>query len=218
MNASVYYLETTTVIAGLLEVIIEGYNLGNTFSDIVHIKVNGSLCTSIVHFSSNKVQCLLALQQPALSHAGYDNGSGDSIASNSNNIIATVNESTYNINEDTSAADITATNVAALLLVPFTLNQIEIRTLAGRTVGISTQPLTIYRSGSGRPAMAHIELNLLPFLPYALALVTPPTTTITSGSKRRTLYWSNTARGAYSIQRCWADDATQIETVVSNVS
>lgn len=54
--------ETNVIIAGMIEIVIEGYHLGMSINDIISIKIAGNTCTSIVHFSDQKVRCVLVLK------------------------------------------------------------------------------------------------------------------------------------------------------------
>jgi hypothetical protein len=106
----------------------------------------------------------------------------------------------------------------AASIVPYTVQQVQLTTPGGRTTGVSLLPLTVVRSGSGRPVMSHIALTLLPFAPYTVSVVAHNQLRADgSVTEEKTLYWSNVAYGAYSIQRSRLD-GSQVETVVSNVS
>jgi hypothetical protein len=59
--------DTTVIIAGILEVTIQGYNFGFSIEDIITLKVAGSACTSIVHLSEYSIKCSLVLTDDLLS-------------------------------------------------------------------------------------------------------------------------------------------------------
>lgn len=184
------YTESNVIIAGILSVEISGFNLGATASELRSVKVGDQTCTSVIHISAQQVRCLITLREPSLLYTTLQDGRtpGSSVVTS--------------ISETSTPQQLSASRV------PFTLDQVELTTVGGRTSGISTKPLTTVRSGSGRPTMAHITLSLLPFSPLAI--------TVATQGQEKTLYWSNVAYGARSIQRSRID-GTQIETVVSNV-
>jgi len=59
--------DNTIIIAGILEVTIQGYNFGFSIEDIISLKVAGSTCTSIVHLSEYNIKCSLVLIDDLLS-------------------------------------------------------------------------------------------------------------------------------------------------------
>jgi len=130
--------------------------------------------------------------------------------------------STINNVNGTYVRSITEKSTATELLasvVPYTVDQVVFTTVGGSTSGVHNTPLTVVRSGSGRPVMSHIRLTVEPFAPYTLTVASHrvESSESTSVSYEKTLYWSNVAYGAYSIQRSRMDGA-QVETVVNNVS
>ena len=148
-------------------------------------------CTSVRHSSAERVSCTLVLTDPNIHYRTLGNQrSADYISSISD--LSTETELTQSI-------------------VPFSITQVALTTPGGIAKGIQTKPLTVVRSGSGRPTMAHITLTLQPFAPYDVTVVRHPV------SQEQTLYWSNIAYEAHNIQRSRID-GTQVETVVSNVS
>jgi hypothetical protein len=60
---------TTSLIAGIVEVKLAGFNLGNSVSDLLSIKVNGRLCTSVLHYSSTMITCILTLKDTFVNEA-----------------------------------------------------------------------------------------------------------------------------------------------------
>jgi len=191
---------TTTIIAGLLSVAIRGYNLGATIADVRSITVGGEVCTSIVHASPEHVMCTIVLRTGSVLYSTINNRNGSYLSS---------------VSESSTDAELSAS------VVPYTIDQVTYTTIGGSTSGVSAVPLAVVRSGSGRPTMTHIKLTLEPFSPYTMTVVTHRVdSTSSSGSAgvsyEKTLYWSNVAYGAHSIQRSRMD-GTQVETVVNNV-
>jgi hypothetical protein len=182
-----------------LRVEIDGYNLGDSLDDVT-IKVAGQLCTSVVHTSAHRVSCLIVLTEPNLLYATLGNDR------------ARVPPYVSSISEQSSEDEL------SISIVPYSVTDVELITAGGRTQGVNAKPLTTVRSGSGRPTMSHIVLRMLPFEPYTITLATHREETAGGAvSLVQTLYWSNTAYGAHSIQRSRLD-GSQVETVVSNVS
>lgn len=191
---------STPIIAGLLSVEIDGYNLGASLSDVT-ITVGGHLCTSVVHVSPQRITCMIVLTEPSLLYRTLG-----SQRTRTPPYVSTISELT-------NEADL------AISIVPFSPTDVQLTTPAGTTTGVMAKPLTVVRSGSGRPTMSHIVLTVLPFAPQTLTVVTHNVTDTVSKavSQVQTLYWSNVAYGAYTIQRSRID-GSQVETVVTNVS
>ena len=83
-------------------------------------------------------------------------------------------------------------------------SEVHLLTVGGAAVGVSVDPQAEQWVNSGSPIVEAIYLDPEPFSPFAVEYH--------SG----TLYWSNVAEGAYSIQRALAD-GSRVETVVGNV-
>ena len=190
--------ETSTIIAGLVSVTIQGFNLGTTLRDIKSITVAGQVCTSIIHASPESVTCMIVLREVNLLYSTINNVNGTYVRS---------------VTERSTPAELQAS------VVPYTVEQVVFTTVGGSTTGVSNVPLTVVRSGSGRPVMSSIRLTVEPFAPYTLTVATHrvESADAKSVSYEKTLYWSNVAYGAYSIQRSRMD-GSQVETVVNNVS
>lgn len=109
---------------------------------------------------------------------------------------------------------------ASTFAAALSADDVYLATISGRTTGIFLQPNTVVRGGSGKPILTSVEFIAQPFRPYALrVLVEPVASTEDAGGEeetRRTVYWTNLAPGAHSVQRCRLD-GTQVETVVYNV-
>lgn len=155
----------------------------------------------MIHVSPQSVKCTIVLRTGSVLYSTINNRNGSHVSS---------------VSERSTPAELSAS------VVPYTVDQVVYTTVGGSTSGISAVPLAVVRSGSGRPTMTHIRLTLEPFSPYTLTVVTHRVDNIsTSGnsgvSYEKTLYWSNVAYGAHSIQRSRMD-GTQVETVVNNVS
>lgn len=196
---AVFLIATTTIIAGLVQVEIDGYNLGATLTD-VSVTVGGQTCTSVVHVSPHRITCLVVLKEPNVLYAA--------VGSSRARVPPYVS----------SVSDLSSEAELATSIVPFTVSDVALQTTGGRTQGVNPLPLATARSGSGRPVMSHIVLTVLPFEPYTIAIAAHNETTSGSSrvSKKQTLYWSNVATGAQSIQRSRLD-GSQVETVVTNV-
>ncbi len=192
------HTETITIIGGLLSVTIHGFNLGATLRDIKTITVGGQVCTSIIHASPESVTCMIVLREVNTLYSTINNVNGTYVRS---------------ITEKSTSAELLAS------VVPYTVDQVVFTTVGGSTTGVHNTPLTVVRSGSGRPVMSSIRLTVEPFAPYTLTVASHPveSSDAKSVSYEKTLYWSNVAYGAYSIQRSRMD-GTQVETVVNNVS
>lgn len=167
------------IISGIVEVIVEGRNLGSKRADVLSLTVSGRTCVSLVHLSPSSLRCTLLL-------------------------------------------DDATPPTAAEVLAAYTPASVEVVTVGGKATGVALNPLSIIRSGSGRPVITRIEINPQPFSPHSIALVAHrPSAEYAArapGDKyEQTIYWSNWAYGAFSIQRCRLD-RSHVETVVNNVS
>jgi hypothetical protein len=229
---------TTTIVTGLMSVVLEGYNLGNSIADLKYIRVGAETCTSVLFVSSHRIECTLVLRGapsllystvqyvPSAAAAGGVGGVGGGSGTGAGAAVAggvddgTLASSQYGSSYTTRITELTSETDLLSSIVPFSIGDVEIATIGGRTSGVSAKPLTTVRSESGRPTLSHIELALLPFSPYTIAVAThqPSVGTSTSTTaKMRTLYWANTAYGANCIQRSNID-GSQVETVINNVS
>lgn len=94
-----------------------------------------------------------------------------------------------------------------------TADMIHVSTIGGNTRGIYPEPTSIARSGSGRPILSAVDLDMKTFLPYSIKLVSD----YFNGTVLKTLYWTNVGLNSYSIQRS-SVDGRNIQTVVNSVS
>jgi hypothetical protein len=88
-------------------------------------------------------------------------------------------------------------------------DDVHLSMIGGEAKGIYLQALAAQRSRSGRPVIAAITFETLPFVPYALAV-------LLDEKGGRTIYFSNIGIDAYSIHRCQID-GSHIETVFKGV-
>ncbi|KAJ1392697.1 hypothetical protein B484DRAFT_280809, partial [Ochromonadaceae sp. CCMP2298] len=182
---------TTTIIAGMVEVLLQGYNLGTSRDDLLYVLVGGKSCTSIVH-SKTSIRCIVVLTTPNLAYSAAD---------------------TFTNSQQTSISQESTPEQLATTIVPFALEDVKLATIGGKTGGFSVTPLATVRSGSGRPVLTHIKLSVLPFAPVSLAIASLDEGGI---GVVGTLYWANSAYSAHSVQRSFLD-GSQVETVVTNV-
>ena len=66
-------LVTSTVIAGLLKLTLKGYNLGDKLGDVKSVTVKGFTCTSLLHFSSELIHCMIVNELALLTNTLTDN-------------------------------------------------------------------------------------------------------------------------------------------------
>lgn len=92
-------------------------------------------------------------------------------------------------------------------------SDVELRTIAGSTRGISLDAYIVYKTQGMRPVLHTINFFSEPFSPLALTYIPPhPSLSSTMGS----LYWTNGALASKSLQRSKAD-GSQIETILQQL-
>jgi len=105
----------------------------------------------------------------------------------------------------TSVVHLSASLVQCLCVKEVSVSsQVRLLTVGGAAVGVSPDPQADKWVDSGLPIIQAIYLDPEPFSPFAIEY------------HAGTLYWSNVAEGAFSIQRSKAD-GSRVETVVGNV-
>ena len=67
--------QKTKLVAGYTKVTLQGFNFGAAASDVIALTVNGKLCDNVIHYSSNKITCVLSQPGEINKHADVNAGS-----------------------------------------------------------------------------------------------------------------------------------------------